>query len=42
VGYVLHSADNLASPSWTPVPGVVGNSVTVNTSTGNQFYRLIK
>jgi hypothetical protein len=42
VGYVLHSADNLASPSWTPVPGVVGNSVTVNASTGNQFYRLIK
>ena len=41
-GYILHSADNLAAPSWVPVPGVVGTSVTVNASTGNRFYRLIK
>jgi len=42
VGYILHSTEDLATPSWTPVGGVVGNSVTVDASNGKRFYRLIK
>jgi hypothetical protein len=41
-GYVLESAAQLPATSWTPVPGVVSNSVTVDASTGKQFYRLLK
>lgn len=41
-GYALYSTDSLAAPAWTIVNGVVGNSVTVDVSTGNRFYRLVK
>jgi hypothetical protein len=43
-GYVLESATQLPTTptSWTPVSGVVSNSVTVDASTGKQFYRLLK
>ena len=41
---VLESATQLPTTpsSWTPVSGVVNNSVTVDASTGKQFYRLLK
>ena len=39
-GYTLESSPTLVSPSWTAVPGVAGNSVTVNISSANQFFRL--
>jgi hypothetical protein len=39
-GYVLETATQLPAPSWTPVPGVVNNSVTVDASTGTGFFRL--
>jgi hypothetical protein len=38
--YVLETATQLPATSWTPVPGVVNNSVTVNASTGMGFFRL--
>jgi len=41
-GYVLESTDQLPSASWTPVPGVSGNSTTVNAGAGMRFYRLQK
>ena len=41
-GYSLESTLSLSSPSWTPVGGVVNNSVTVTTSPGNKFFRLRK
>ena len=39
-GWALESSPSLSSPSWTPVPGVANNSVTVSIGTGNQFFRL--
>ena len=39
-GFTLESASSLPSASWTPVAGVQNNSVTVNASTGTQYYRL--
>ncbi len=41
-GFTLESTASLSAPSWTPVGGVVSNSVTVNISPGNQFFRLSK
>jgi hypothetical protein len=41
-GFILEVTANLGSPSWTAVPGVVNNSVTVPIGAGNQFYRLKK
>jgi hypothetical protein len=38
--YVLETATRLPATSWTPVPGVVNNSVTVDASTGMGFFRL--
>ena len=40
VGYILQSTGTLSSPTWTAVPGVVNNSVTVKTDTGASYYRL--
>ena len=40
--YVLETATQLPATSWTPVPGVVNNSVTVDASTGTAFFRLHK
>lgn len=39
-GFTLQSATNLVNPDWTTVPGVSGNSVTLNNPSGNAFYRL--
>ena len=39
-GYTLESSISMTGGSWQPVPGVVGNSVTVPIGTGNSFYRL--
>jgi len=41
-GFNLESAASLPSISWAPVTGVQNNSVTVNASTGTQYYRLRK
>ena len=41
-GFTLEYSDNLPGTTWTPVDGVVGNSVTVDASAGNRFYRLRK
>jgi len=39
-GFTLESSSSLTIPSWSPVPGVTNNSVSVSTSTGTKFYRL--
>lgn len=39
-GWALESSASLSSPSWTVVPGVVNNSVTVPIGTGSLFFRL--
>ena len=39
-GFTLESASAVTGASWSPVPGVVNNSVTVPIAPGNQFYRL--
>jgi hypothetical protein len=40
-GFILEFSDTLPAVSWTPVSGVVSNSVTiVPTATGNGFFRL--
>jgi hypothetical protein len=41
-GYTLESSGTLPGTTWTPVPGVVNNSVTVNASAGTSFFRLRK
>jgi hypothetical protein len=41
-GFNLESAASLPATSWAPVTGVQNNSVTVNASTGTQYYRLRK
>jgi len=40
-GYNLETTSTLTSPTWTAVPGVVNNSVTLSSS-GTKFYRLRK
>ena len=39
-GFTLESTDSLPAPGWTPVGGVVNNSVSVAIGSGNKFYRL--
>jgi hypothetical protein len=39
-GYTLESASAVSGAAWSPVPGVVNNSVTVTIAPGNKFYRL--
>ncbi len=41
-GYVLESADQLPSTNWSPVPGVIGNTLIVGASSEIRFYRLRK
>jgi hypothetical protein len=41
-GYTLKSSPSLSSPVWTPVSGVVNNSVVVPVGPGNAFFRLEK
>ena len=40
VDYTLESAPSVADESWTPVPGVTGNSVIVSTTEESQYFRL--
>jgi len=42
-GWTLQAANSLTanSNSWSTVSGVVSNSVTINSTLGTQFYRLI-
>jgi hypothetical protein len=39
--YILESSSAVAGGSWTPVPGVTGNSVTVTTTEASQYFRLL-
>lgn len=39
-GFILETATALPAVSWTLVPGVANNSVTVDAAAGTQFYRL--
>lgn len=39
-GYVLESAGGVGQTTWTPVPGVTGNSVTVPFASGAEYFRL--
>jgi hypothetical protein len=39
-GYTLTSAPALPASSWTPVQGVTGNSVTLNTTEPGHYFRL--
>ena len=41
-GFALQFANNLATGSWTPIPGLVTNSVTLTITNDSQFYRLKK
>jgi hypothetical protein len=41
-GYTLQTSDTLPATAWTPVPGVVNNSVTITPSAARAFYRLLK
>jgi hypothetical protein len=41
-GYRLEGAAELPTTIWTNVPGVVNNSVTISSPTGNGFFRLTK
>jgi hypothetical protein len=41
-GFNLESTDSLTAPSWTPVEGVSGNSITVPIGPAQKFYRLKK
>jgi hypothetical protein len=41
-GYTLESSSSLATGSWTPVSGVINNSLTTNSPAGARFYRLKK
>ena len=40
-GYILQESASLTAPAWSPVGGVVNNSVSVPIQTGNRFYRLM-
>lgn len=39
-GFTLESADALPATTWSAVPGVVNNRVTIDVSAGTRFYRL--
>ena len=39
-GFALESSPAVAPGSWTPVPGVTGNSVTITATENERFYRL--
>ncbi len=41
-GFTLQSTPSLTAPTWTAVPGVAGNSATVDVASGTAFYRLKK
>jgi hypothetical protein len=41
-GFTLESKGSLSSPTWSTVPGVLNNSVTLQITVTNQFYRLRK
>ncbi|HKS38790.1 MAG TPA: hypothetical protein VJW76_16465 [Verrucomicrobiae bacterium] len=39
-GFTLEETATLTPPSWSPVGGVVNNSVSITIGSGNRFYRL--
>jgi hypothetical protein len=41
-GWKLQTATSLTAASWTDVPGVANNSVTLSIEAGNHFFRLVK
>jgi hypothetical protein len=41
-GFNLESAASLSAPTWSPVQGVVNNSVAITIEAGNKFFRLKK
>jgi len=41
-GFNLESGDSLSAPTWSPVQGVVNNSVAITIEAGNKFFRLKK
>lgn len=41
-GYILESTPALSNPNWSPVPGVLNNSVAITIGAGNSFLRLKK
>jgi hypothetical protein len=41
-GFTLEGSPSLSPASWTAVPGVVNNSVTIANPTGLRFFRLVK
>jgi len=41
-GYTLESSTTLATGSWTPVPGVANNSISLTIGPGKLFFRLKK
>lgn len=41
-GYTLEYKTNLSDAAWTVMPGVSTNGISVNSSTGNRFFRLRK
>jgi hypothetical protein len=42
VGFVLQSSPKLPATTWTPVPGVVNNSVTIANPGSPTFFRLLQ
>jgi hypothetical protein len=41
-GFTLQSSPTVIGPTWTPVAGVVGNTVAIPDTAGTLFLRLIK
>ena len=41
-GFTLETTSSLTNPSWSTVPGVLNNSVTIVLGPGNEFFRLTK
>jgi hypothetical protein len=39
-GFSLESTASLSTPTWSPVPNVVNNSVTITIGAGNNYFRL--
>ncbi|HTH47167.1 MAG TPA: hypothetical protein VMB21_06625 [Candidatus Limnocylindria bacterium] len=41
-GAMLQAAASLSAPDWQPVPGVVGNSVTLTPNAAQQYFRVVQ
>ena len=42
VGYALEQADDLTSPQWKPVAGIINNAVTIPAGATSKFFRLVQ